>query len=399
MIGYFQPELGYEEYYTALTQAKMGHDVSMITSDRIFPFRNIGKILEEVGSEYRTRKRPVGLTELNGIKVYRLPHVVELFYDFILVIGARKILAELKPDIVHAHGIRQGVTLFGALNKDLGYKLVMDEHDVGPVYSDEPTLKNNIARFEYMTFRRRICKAGYKRADVIIPVTTQTSNFLEEMYGIDKKRMHLLQLGANTDIFHYHSDKRTEIRKELGVKDDEVLIATVGRLEKFKKIEQLIESVGELSKKYKLKLLIVGRGDDQYLEFLKRLPDKFGIKSNTIFKGFVSPKELPNYYSAADVGFWGKESITIIEAMACKLPIVIADMLSMKHLASYDNGFTFDQSKPETLTNALEKLISDEKLRRKMSANSLNAVKKNYSYEVRTKKLISIYEKLLSNDI
>jgi glycosyltransferase involved in cell wall biosynthesis len=85
--------------------------------------------------------------------------------------------------------------------------------------------------------------------------------------------------------------------------------------------------------------------------------------------------------------------------MACKLPIVIADMLSMKHLASYDNGFTFDQSKPETLTNALEKLISDEKLRKKMSSKSLNAVKKNYSYEVRTKKLISIYKKLLSNDI
>ena len=35
VIGYFQPEYGYEEYYTALTQLKFGHEVHVITSDRI----------------------------------------------------------------------------------------------------------------------------------------------------------------------------------------------------------------------------------------------------------------------------------------------------------------------------------------------------------------------------
>lgn len=395
VIGYFQPELGYEEYYTALTQKKLGHDVYVITSDRIFPFKNVEKMLKEVGSEYPGRKREVGFSEVNGLKIYRLPAVIELFYDFILVIGVRKVLSQIKPDIVHIHGCRQGPQVLAALQKDLGFKIVMDEHDVGATYSDEPTLKNRISKFEFMVFRRRYCKMGYKRADKIVPVTEQTQNYLKSMFNIADERMILLQLGANTDIFRYNKAKRNEIREMLGVKQNELLIITVGRLMRLKKIEYLIEAAAKLLKKHKLKILIIGRGEEDYLAELKKLTMDLTVAENVFFKGFVKPTDLPDYYSAADIGFWGRESITIQEAMACRLPIVIADMLSMSHLASHDNGFTFEPDDAESLKVCLEKLITDDKLRRQMGKNSQKAVDEKYSYDIRTKKLISIYEKLL----
>jgi glycosyltransferase involved in cell wall biosynthesis len=397
IIGYFQPELGYEEYYSALTQAKMGHDVSVITSDRIYPFKNIEKILQEIGSEYTGRKRWVGMKVVDGIKVYRLPVVFESFYDFILVMGVRKILSQIKPDIVHSHGVKQGTQMFAAMHKDLGYKLVIDEHDTGPTYSQEPTFKNNVARFEYFLLRKRICSYGYKRADSIVAVTPQARDFLMSLYKIKKNRIELLPLGVNTDIFKVKKAKGRALRRSMGISDNDILIITAGRVDRAKKLELLIEAFAKLNKKYEgLRLLMIGRGDDKYSKYLKDLVKKLKITDSVIFRGFIRSSELPGYYSASDIGFWGKESITIIEAMACGLPVVIADLGTIRHLVEFDNGFTFKPGELKEIRHQLENLVADKELRTRMKKNSLKAVKNKFSYDVRTKKLLKIYEKTLA---
>jgi glycosyltransferase involved in cell wall biosynthesis len=397
IIGYFQPELGYEEYYTALTQYKLGHDVSVITSDRIYPFKNIDKILKDIGSEYTGRKRWVGMKEVNGLKVYRLPCVIETLLDFIIVLGVGNVLSEINPDIVHCHGAKQGTQVFSALHKGHGYKLVVDEHDQGPTYSTEPTLKNRIARFDYFVLRRRICKYIYKKADALVAITPQTKSFLMDLYKIPEDQIELLPLGVNTDMFFFNESKRQEIRNKLGINDDQLLLITTGRLIKEKKTEILIKAFGNLSKKYKLKLLIIGRGDEDHMAELKNIAAKVDPGKNIIFQGFAPPRELPDYYSAADIGIWGKESITIIEAMACGCPLVIADMETMKHLVSYDNGLSFLPGDQVELEGCLEKIISNEALRNSMRKNSINAAKNRYSYNVRTKKLLKIYERVLND--
>ena len=52
VVSYIQPEFGYEEYYTAREQAALGHEVHVITSDRIFPFNDVEKMLSDIGSPY-----------------------------------------------------------------------------------------------------------------------------------------------------------------------------------------------------------------------------------------------------------------------------------------------------------------------------------------------------------
>jgi glycosyltransferase involved in cell wall biosynthesis len=397
IIGYFQPELGYEEYYTALTQHKLGHDVSVITSDRIYPFKNIEKILKDIGSEYTGRKRWVGMKEVNGLKVYRLPCVIETLLDFIIILGAGQILSKINPDIVHCHGAKQGTQVFSAINKGQGYKLVVDEHDQGPTYSTEPTLKNKIARLDYFVLRKRICKYIYNKADALVAITPQTKNFLMDLYKIPEDQIELLPLGVNTEMFYFNKSKRKEIRDKLGINEDQLLLITTGRLIKEKKTEVLIKAFGNLSKKFKLKLLIIGRGDDDHMSDLKNIATQVDPDDNIIFQGFAPVRELPDFYSAADIGIWGKESITIIEAMACGLPLVIADMDTMKHLVSYDNGLSFHPGDQVQLEGCLEKIISDEALRNVMRKNSLDAAKNQYSYDVRTKKLLKIYERVLND--
>ena len=107
-----------------------------------------------------------------------------------------------------------------------------------------------------------------------------------------------------------------------------------------------------------------------------------------IFNGFAKRKELPIYYSMADVGVWpANNSVSIIEAMACKLPIVMVDW-QMPHLVSHNNGFKFPFDDKKTLKKYLIKLIKNKRLRQKMGANSYKAAIKFYSYRAIARKFL-----------
>ena len=59
LMGYFVPELGYQEYYLAKKHKEMGHDVYVIASDMLYPFPNIETMLKEAGAKDASRKRKI----------------------------------------------------------------------------------------------------------------------------------------------------------------------------------------------------------------------------------------------------------------------------------------------------------------------------------------------------
>src|SRR3989338_2559674 len=97
LMGYFVPELGYQEYYLAKKHRDMGHDVYVVASDLLYPFPNIENMLKESGAGNTSRNRKPGLAVVDGIKVCRLKHFFE-YSDFILAKGLKQTLAGINPD-------------------------------------------------------------------------------------------------------------------------------------------------------------------------------------------------------------------------------------------------------------------------------------------------------------
>ena len=130
-----------------------------------------------------------------------------------------------------------------------------------------------------------------------------------------------------------------------------------------------------------MKLIIVGGGESRYIDELKALVKKLGIAKNIIFTGFVKKENVKDYFSAADIGVWpGNNSVSIMEAMACRLPIIMVD-LQLSHLVGYNNGIKFQQHDKKELKLSIKKLAENKNLRTKMADNSFEAIKKNYSYD------------------
>ena len=385
-MGYFVPEFGYQEYYLAKKHKQMGHDVYVIASDMLYPFSNIEKMFKDSGIKYTGRKREKSFSIIDGLKVYWLPHYIE-YNDFILCKGVKKTLEKIKPDIVFAHESRQGLSCQAAFYKDsLGFELVVDQHDF---YHKIPgKIKTLLRNIEYFGFRKFLIDYNFRKADKIIAVTKPTREFLIKSHKVNPKKIELIELGVDTDLYYYRKNEAIKLRKKLGIKKDEVILMFVGTIFRRKNLELLMNAFNEIYKDYETTLLIVGEGDKEYMNELKSLSKKLKLGNKIIFNGFAKRKELPVYYSMADIGVWpANNSVSIIEAMACKLPIVMVDW-QMPHLVSHNNGFKFPFNNKKMLKQCLIKLIKDKGLRQKMGENSYNAAVKYYSYRAIAKRFL-----------
>ena len=385
LMGYFMPEFGYQEYYLAKEHAKMGHDVHVIASDRLYPFKNIKKMFEDSGLRYYGRKRKAALSRIEGIKVHWLPRIIE-DNGLILCRNLKQTLEKIRPDIVFAHESRQGLSCQAAFYKDaLGFRLIVDQHDF--YHKIKGRLKTILRYIEYYGFRKRLIDYNFRKAEKIIAVTEHTREFLMKAHKIPGKNIEVIELGVDTGLY-CHRENTGALRKRLGIKKDEVVLMFVGTIYPRKNIEMLMEAYSELPSWDKARLLIVGEGDADYMEKLKAHSKRLEHSEKITFAGFAKRSELPSYYSMADVGVWpANNSVSIIEAMACRLPVVIVDW-QMPHLVSHKNGFKFPFNDKKRLKECLEALISGKKLRLRMGKNSEKAANKLYSYRAIAKRFL-----------
>ncbi len=394
LMGYFVPELGYQEYYLAKKHKEMGHDVYVIASDLWYPSPGIETMSKEAGANNTSRKRKPGFNIVDGIKVYRLRHFFE-YTDFILVKGLKNTLNYIKPDVVFAHESRQGTpALAGLWKKEIGYKYIIDQHDFWHIVKDHGLIMKALRYLEYEIFRKRFVNFAIKSADAIIAVTPESKQFLIQRHGVDKNRIELIKLGVLTERFTFSEKLRAQTRKKYGIKSDEIVLIYSGIIYPRKYLEMLVSAFSKLKTKKQVRLLIVGSGEKNYIKKIKSMAAELDLGKKLVFAGFVNPKNLRNYYSASDIAVWvNNNSISIMEAMACKRPVIIP-ALQLKELASYDNGYAFTPLSESHLLECMEKLVNDKDLRLRMGLNGYKAVIKNFDYSKIARDFLKIAEKI-----
>jgi glycosyltransferase involved in cell wall biosynthesis len=389
IIGYFQPERGYEEYYSAINLAKKGHDVTVITSDRIAPFR---------GLSITDRKREIGFTHLNGVNIIRLPSF-ELYTDFIIMFGLLKTLIKKRPDIVHCHTTMQFPSLVTPiLCKIFKIKCLIDCHEFNylgfPLNPIKPGLKSWIVKLEYKLFRSVLAKLALNFSDRIVSVAPVCTNFLIDYFNIVPGKIKELNLCVDIDLYKKNSYSRSIIRNRLGISDDKVLFLFSGLLSERKKASTYIDIFANLSPNYCLILVVSGTNCET--EGLKKKIHELALGNRIFVQTDIDSKEIVDYYSAADVGIWlFNNSVSYLESMSCSLPVCISDM-QLSYLTNSSCSFILNSN------NSVNEFILDLK---KLNLENLNLhnlgiqsrmlVEDKYSYVSYANELLNIYYQLL----
>ncbi len=192
------------------------------------------------------------------------------------------------------------------------------------------------------------------------------------------------------------------IRKKNIINKEKITLGYCGRVVKEKNIESLIESfLYMLSKNnYNYELLIAGRGDENFVKFLK---NKFTISEETKIK-FIGFVENPYYFiSNLDIlicpslidGF-GR---TIIESMSVETPVIAANAGGHKDLIlNNNNGLLYNPNDKENLLLKINSLIDNEKLRLQIITNG-KKLANEFDNNIISTEIFKLYRELHNNII
>ncbi|MEM3369882.1 MAG: glycosyltransferase family 4 protein [Candidatus Micrarchaeia archaeon] len=175
-----------------------------------------------------------------------------------------------------------------------------------------------------------------------------------------------------------------EIRKKLGISEDDILIGVVGSLIKIKRIIDLIDAFYILTYQTKnsVKCIIVGEGPekDSLIEYAK----KRKIQEKIIFTGFQS--NAISYINAMDIFVLTSEKEglprVILEAMLMGKPVVASNVTGPAELViDGETGFLVPVRHPEIFANCILKLIKNPELRKQMGEKARKRAIEKFSIE------------------
>lgn len=380
VIDYFQPQLGYQETFLPREQAKLGHDVYVVTSDRYSPLvHDANKVL--LGE----RIKGVGFFEEEGIKVWRLKTLFEMPHG-IWTAGLGKKIQEVEPDIVIVHNIATFAAIrIARLKKKLGnFKLIYDDHMTFAASRSK-------LRLLYPLFKRTFSRQIQRAADALVGVSHTSKMFMHKKYGIPLERITVIPLGADDELFRPDAVARRQVRRQLGLDENDTVFIYAGKLVPVKGPHLLVEAAIRLAGRYGgLKVLLLGNGQHSYVEKMKQDVRTAAVEDRFIWHDAVSNKELHKFYSAADAAIWPREaSLSMMEAMACGLPIIISSSSEVTERVESDNGLTYSSDDSADLARQMEKLL-DPRLRMKMGHNGRRYVEEKLNWRVIARQFIEL---------
>lgn len=196
--------------------------------------------------------------------------------------------------------------------------------------------------------------------------------------------------GVGIDLSQYCSNRqiRLEKRIELGLKDDDIALISMGDLIERKNYSVAIKAVAKIGNPH-FHYFICGQGPDG--DKLVILADILGVKDQVHFLGFrTDVKEL---LQATDIFLFTslQEGLprSLMEAMASGLPCIASRIRGNTDLLNDSNGGILCDSVEDYVT-AINRIVSDPALRKNMRINNLEAIH-HYSVDVVANKLKNIY--------
>lgn len=179
-----------------------------------------------------------------------------------------------------------------------------------------------------------------------------------------------------------NNQNRKEIRKDLGIDDDTIILGNVGRIQSWKRQDLLIEALEFLLKKhYKVKVLLVGGNlynlDNKYEEKVNQLIEEKNLNQHVITTG--NKLDVAPYYDAMDIYVHTAKGepfgIVMVEAMLHSKPLIaVKSPGSVEIVETGLTGTLLEQESPEMIAIKIEEMIKQGDLKRIGEKGRLRAV-------------------------
>ncbi len=207
---------------------------------------------------------------------------------------------------------------------------------------------------------------------------------------------HRLSIVYNAiDLEDFDSSSTSSIRKELKIKGDEMLIASIGRIEEKKGHGILISAMKDIKD---ARLIMIGRGEADYINRLKALSESYGVSDRVFFMGYR--EDIPSILKEIDIlvvtSFTEGFSRAILEAMAAGKPVIATDVGGNREaVVDGVTGYIVPPGDSDALVSRIRDLIKDPEKRERMGRAGRDRVEQEFTMEKNVKKVERLYRELL----
>lgn len=335
LIGHFPPHLGGISSYTYLLAKELktrGDEVYVLT----YPHEKIGNI--------------------GDIPVFTAPTLnIKGLRGFLFSISATfkliSIIRKYKIDLIHAHYIMPPglISVFCGMLLRVRTAITIHGSDIF-VLARKPLLKSLI-------------KFTLKKTDYVFAVSDSLKNEVLKL-GIEGMEDKLSVTYNTVDIKRFNPYNMTNFKEEMEIAPERSVILFVGNLVWQKGVEFLIRAKEFLNED----AVIVIVGDGPLLQELKGIVE-FEDIADIIFTG--ARDDVDKIMPAADVLVLPSVSesfgIVILEAMASGKPVVATNVGGIPEIVNEETGIIVQPEDPVALAEAIDKILKDKYLQKKLS--------------------------------
>lgn len=293
-----------------------------------------------------------------------------------------KTIEIVKPDVVHTQSQLFLPSLQAVrISNRLGLPCVVTVH--GVIAKRSPAI--NFAQRLYL---HTLALDLFRRVDKVICLTQSDAREIVKL-GCHYSKIHIVPNAVDTERF------RPCAKRETG------LIVWVGRFVPEKGLTYLLGAARILAKSpHDFKFLLIGFGPLKTK--IENLSNAYGLSEFFEFAGSLRRTEIALILGKATMFVFPslKEGmpISVLEAMACGLPIVGSDISGIKEVVTHgQNGFLVPPRDPKALANAILTLLEDDRLRRRLGSNARDLMTRKYSWDIIIDRLAEVYSKAIEH--
>lgn len=206
----------------------------------------------------------------------------------------------------------------------------------------------------------RWCRAIYASSDIVTYISPGIERVLTRR-GVPRERLYYLPKPADEEIFHPGGES---LRRQLGIRDDQVVVSYAGAIGAAQGLESLIEASSRIEDP-RLVILIAGSGT--YADSLKRRIDEQG-STVVRFLGRLPREQMTDLMATSDVAYISLtdhplSAVTMPSktqaALASGRPILAAAPGDLAHLVSHGGlGYVAQPGNSESIAQALGRVLA-----------------------------------------
>jgi glycosyltransferase involved in cell wall biosynthesis len=243
-----------------------------------------------------------------------------------------------------------------------------------------------------------IKKFCLKKSKGLIVLTSFIKSKIVEV-GVVENRVLVAHDGVRMEDFSKKFTK-SDSRNKFGITQTDNIFGYVGTLKTMgmeKGVSTAIDALNFLEHKYRL--YVVG-GEQQHIDFYKKMAFEKGVLDRVIFAGRVLHETIPEHISTCDVLVapfpktdhyeYYMSPLKIFEYMASMVPMVVTNLSSLREvLKNNETALFVEPSDAKALAFAIERLVEDNGLSKRIAYNAYTEMEQKYTWNKRAETILN----------